>query len=431
MKKNILLAVLLAALFLAPFYAAHGEDAPVFTLDETVVLRGMDRSLRQGYTPSMGSGRWNLVLPVRSEAAVGSITAELILPESCTSFFRGTNLTSVAQIEDRGIWGVRLSPAIFSSPKNADYPCVIRLTGKDAQGNSLTADIPYMIEVRGATASVEKVRIEIKDVQADLSVGEEGAVKITVANPCAAVNIQDLELKISDSSNQILPLRAESVSAGSLPIGETLTVTYPVTVLEKATVAPHVLKLDFSWTALGQASAYSCSYTVPVRQEIRLEQGGVRMAPSVAAGDAVSVTLPLMNMGKADVINTMATVSMPGVTERQSVLVGTIQPGETKQAQLILSPGKDIKGDFDGELAVECTDQDGNSYSFTLPLRLTVTEPVLTVSSAAGTAEKKQEAKTPVAVWVLAGGCGFLLILLLTQGTLLRRKVHMLEEAKL
>ena len=122
---------------------------------------------------------------------------------------------------------------------------------------------------------------------------------------------------------------------------------------------------------------------------------------------------------------------MPGVTERQSVLVGTIQPGETKQAQLILSPGKDIKGDFDGELAVECTDQDGNSYSFTLPLRLTVTEPVLTVSSAAGTAEKKQEAKTPVAVWVLAGACGFLLILLLTQGTLLRRKVHMLEEAKL
>lgn len=430
MKKNILLAVLLTALFLAPFCAARGETAPAFTVDETIALRGMNRSIRQDYAPSMGDGRWNLVLPVRSGAAVGTITAELILPEGCTSFFRGGDLTAVARMEEQGVWGVRLSPAIFSSPKNADYPCVIRLTGKDAAGNPLTADIPYTVRVRGATAAIEKVRIDVKDIQADLSVGEEGVLKVTLTNPCTAVNIEDLELKISDSSGQILPLHAESVSAGSLPIGETITVTYPVTVLEKATVAPHVLKLDLSWTSLGQAATYSGSYTVPVRQEIRLEQGGLKMAPSVAAGDSISVTLPLMNMGKADVVNTLATVTLPGVTERQSVLVGTIQPGETRQAQLILSPAKDLEGDFDGELAVECTDQDGNKFSFSLPLHLKVTPPVLPAVSTDG-ADQKQEAKTPPVVWALAGGCGFLLVLLLTQGTLLRRKLHLLEEAKL
>lgn len=154
------------------------------------------------------------------------------------------------------------------------------------------------------------------------------------------------------------------------------------------------------------------------------------MAPSVAAGDSISVTLPLMNMGKADVVNTLATVTLPGVTERQSVLVGTIQPGETRQAQLILSPAKDLEGDFDGELAVECTDQDGNKFSFSLPLHLKVTPPVLPAVSTDG-ADQKQEAKTPPVVWALAGGCGFLLVLLLTQGTLLRRKLHLLEEAKL
>lgn len=430
MKKNILLAVLLTALFLAPFCAARGETAPAFTVDETIALRGMNRSIRQDYAPSMGGGRWNLVLPVRSGAAVGTITAELILPEGCTSFFRGGDLTAVARMEEQGVWGVRLSPAIFSSPKNADYPCVIRLTGKDAAGNPLTADIPYTVRVRGATAAIEKVRIDVKDIQADLSVGEEGVLKVTLTNPCTAVNIEDLELKISDSSGQILPLHAESVSAGSLPIGETITVTYPVTVLEKATVAPHVLKLDLSWTSLGQAATYSGSYTVPVRQEIRLEQGGLKMAPSVAAGDSISVTLPLMNMGKADVVNTLATVTLPGVTERQSVLVGTIQPGETRQAQLILSPSKDLEGDFDGELAVECTDQDGNKFSFSLPLHLKVTPPVLPAVSTDG-ADQKQEAKTPPVVWALAGGCGFLLVLLLTQGTLLRRKLHLLEEARL
>ena len=131
MKKMIWLAVLLTALFLAPFCVARGESEPAFTVDETCVLRGMDRSWQQGYTPAMGGGRWNLILPVRSDTAVGNITAELVLPTGCTSFFKGGDLTASARMEEKGIWGVRLSPAIFASPKNADYPCVIRLSGKD------------------------------------------------------------------------------------------------------------------------------------------------------------------------------------------------------------------------------------------------------------------------------------------------------------
>ena len=197
-------------------------------------------------------------------------------------------------------------------------------------------------------------------MQAELSVGEDGEVLVTLANPCAATVIEDLELKVSDASGQILPREAETLKIGTLPIGESVTVSYPVTVLEKANVAPHMLKLDLNWTALGQPAAYTANHTVSVRQEIRLEQGGLKMAPSVTAGDSVTLTLPIMNMGKADVVNVLATVSMPGVAERQSVLVGTIQPGETRQAQLVLSPAKDTAGEFAGELTVECTDNDGN-----------------------------------------------------------------------
>ena len=89
-----------------------------------------------------------------------------------------------------------------------------------------------------------------------------------------------------------------------------------------------------------------------------------------------------------------------------------------------IEEGKDARVD------VECTDQDGNKFSFSLPLHLKVTPPVLPAVSTDG-ADQKQEAKTPPVVWALAGGCGFLLVLLLTQGTLLRRKLHLLEEAKL
>ena len=155
------------------------------------------------------------------------------------------------------------------------------------------------------------------------------------------------------------------------------------------------------------------------------------MASSVYAGDSVTLSVPLMNMGRANVVNVLATVSMPGITDRQSALVGTIQPGETKQAQIILTPGKGTEGDFTGTLTVECTDEDGNPASFELPLSLNVEKPVTkeTEQEAGGQKEKKE--KTSPLTIALGGACGVLLILLLLQGVILRRKIHRLEEDKL
>ena len=431
MKMNKLLAVLLTALFLTPFFAAQAEPAEALTVDEAAVLKGMDRSWRQGYTPSVSKNHWNLILPVRSEQAAGVLKAELIVNNERVTPFKAQTMIVDAREEEKGLWGVRFSLAMFSGQKNADYPCTVRVTGTDRDGRELRLDYPCTVEIRGAKESLEKPRILITDVRADLSVGEEGEIQVTLANPCAATNIADLEMKVSDAAGHILPKESDTLKIGSLPVGESVTVSYPVTVLEKASVAPHMLKMDLAWTAAGQAATYSENNTVSVRQEIRLEQGGLRMAPGVTAGDSVTMTLPLMNMGKADLVNVLATVTLPGVTERQSVLVGTIQPGETKQAQLILSPAKDIEGDFSGTLAVECTDQDGNPASFELPVELKVEKPKPKEAKQNTAGETAGMGQPAVLTWVLAGGCGLLLTLLMAQSIVLRRKLHLLEEEKL
>ena len=286
------------------------------------------------------------------------------------------------------------------------------------------------MRVRGSEEALEKPQICVTEVQTDLSVGEKGEIRMTLTNPCAATDIEELELKINDVEGHILPLDAETLKVGTLPAGGSVTVTYPVTVLAKATVVPHILKTDLTWTAAGKEAAYSCSNTVAIHQTIRLEQGGVKMAQSVYAGDSVTLSVPLMNMGKANVVNVLATVSMPGVTDRQSVLVGTIQPGETRQAQLILTPGRDTAGDFAGTLMVECTDEDGNPASLELPVSLTVEKPVKAETEQAGEKNEPKEKTSPLTA-ALGGGCGLLLILLLLQSILLRRKIRRLEEDKL
>ena len=155
------------------------------------------------------------------------------------------------------------------------------------------------------------------------------------------------------------------------------------------------------------------------------------MANSVVAGDSITASLPLMNMGKADIIKAMVTISLPGITERQSVLVGTIQPGETKQAQLTLSVPKTARGSFTGSVAVSGEDNDGNSVSFELPVSLTVEEPVRAAPLNTGSEPDEAEQKSPVSVIVLSIVCAVLAVALIVQGILLRGKIHRLEEDRL
>ena len=233
---------------------------------------------------------------------------------------------------------------------------------------------------------------------------------------------------MSDPSGDILPKELDTVVLGDLMPGESLDLSFPVTVLSAAKVTPHSLHFDFSGQSLGQEAKLSVSYTIPVRQEIRLEQGGLRMAESVVAGDSITATLPLMNMGKSDILNAMVTISLPGITERQSVLVGTIQPGETKQAQITLTAPKDVLGSFDGTLTVTGEDNDSNSVSFDLPVSLNVEEAVKTDAlDTQGTAKEK----APMSVIVLSIVCAVLVAALITQSILLRGKLHRLEEERL
>ena len=273
------------------------------------------------------------------------------------------------------------------------------------------------------------LRMDVSQVQGDLKVGENGVLTATLTNPDPLIPYESITLRITDNSGDILPQAADTVYIPALAPGASYSLSFPVTVLPKASVSPHILKFEMNWIARKQTVTQTESYTLPVRQEIRLEQGGLKMASSVIAGDSVTLSLPLMNMGKADIVNVLATVSLPGITERQAVLVGTIAPGETRQAQITLTTGKDVSGDFQGTLTVEEEDNDGNPVSFSLPVSLTVEKPVSQTATTGETTLKDE--KTPLLVYGLAGGCGLFFAAFLLQGILLRRKIRRLEEEKL
>ena len=427
MKKRYWIAVLLTVLFLAPLFQGNAEEA-AFTVDQDHIYQGMNRSWRQGYEPSISGNKLMLILPLLSDRAQGAIETWLIPEDEALSPFRPQAAAVKTSRSESGAYVVRLPLDLYADRTNGDFRCVIRVTGKTKAGEELSQDMPYVLRIRDGQPSREPLRMQITDVLTDLKVGENGWVQAVLANPCKTVAFEGPVLRISDQSGEIIPQNADVLYLNDLGPGESTTVTFPLTVLPKASVSHHILQFNLSWISLGQTVTQNESYTVPVTQEMRLEQGGVKMAPSVVAGDSLAITLPLMNMGRSDLVNVLASVSLPGITEKQSVLVGTITPGETKNAQIIITPGKNTSGDFSGTLNVEATDNDGNPTSLSLPISLTVEEPVILAKA---DAPAQAEKETPYLTYGLAGGCALLLITCVTQGAVLRRKIRRMEEDRL
>ena len=427
MKKRFLILPLLFLMLAAPMraWAADSED---FAIAEQTVFYDMSRSWLQGYTPSTDWDTLTLVVPVQSQTAVGKIQGELIMADEATSPLKPQKMTARTQSMGDGLWAVRFSLILHSDRQNGDYPCVIRVTGSDGEGNPLTTDIPYILPIRDGRPNGETARLALTDIQSDLKIGEGGELTGLLINPCKSMVCDNITLRISDESGEILPAGSDTLPVPPLAPGESAEVSFPVTVLNSAAAAPHSVLFELRWTALGEEVIQSEHITVPVAQEIRLEQGGLRMADSVVAGDSVTATLPLMNMGRAEVVNAMVTVSLPGITDRQSVLVGTIPPGETKNAQVTVTAPKDTLGEHTGTITVEAADTDGNPASFDLPINLTVEASAL-VESLSG--ESLASQKRPASVYVLSAACVVLAGLLAAQGILLRNKIHRLEEDKL
>lgn len=372
MKNIYRIAVLLTALLLIPIFPVCAEESPAFTIDQRKVLKGMDRSWLQGYEPKMSNNILSLVLPILSDQTDGSIQTELVMPDERISPFKPQTMSVKTQRSESGLYAVRMNLELYADRKNGDYACILRVTGKTRQGNALQTDFPYTLRIRDGTPNTEIKRIEISNVESDFMVGENGFIRAAFLNPCQTIPFEQIVLRVSDPSGEIIPQSADVLYLPDLGPGESTEVIFPMTVLKKAAVSPHSLKFDLNWAALGQPLTQSESFTRLVTQKAQLEPGGIQTEGTVTAGEKWSAVLPLMNPGNAEIHSVMAVLSLPGLTEKQAVLVGNIAPSETKEAQFAVTPGKDVSGDFSGTVAVTGTDGNGNPVAFSVPVSLTV-----------------------------------------------------------
>ena len=395
--------------------------AQAVEIDPHTQMDGMSKTWYQGYTPTIKNHIMTICLPLQADDCEGTVKVSITLDDPNVFLLTGQP-REVTVSKKNGVYPVKLTLSLERYRRNGDYPATITI--KDENGTAST--MPYIIRIRDGYNSHETMEPVIGDVTGDLNVGSEGSLCLTITNPTTTQSIMDGEITVTDASGEILMSGSNRVQVNEILPGKTETVTIPMTVKGNASISQHTLEVKLTYKVLGKDAEWKESFTVPVTQEIRLEQGGVQL-PTAIAGELSNMTLPLMNMGKGDLQNTLVKLEMNGVLDAQSVLVGTLAPGETKQAKLTFIPRLDSVGTHSGLVTITCEDAYGNAFSQTLEVSLTVDEPLPEVDPQQEEEEEKLSAGTIVLILL----CVALAAGLVVQGMILTRKIHNLEEERL
>ena len=399
--------------------------AAEFEVDQHTKIDGMSRTWYQGYAPSISYHKMTICLPIRAASCVGDITVSLALDDPNVFALSGQP-NEVTVSPKGGIYPVKLVVPLEQYRRNGDYPATITIKGSDGNGKEIVETMPYVIRIRDGYSSHETMEPMITDVVGDLNVGSDGSLTLTITNSTTTQSIMDGEITVTDSSGEILMSGSNRFVIPEILPGKSEVVTIPMTVKGNASISQHTLEVKLSYSCLGKTAEWKESFTVPVTQAIRLEQGGVQL-PTAIAGELGDMTLPLMNMGKGELRNVLVKLEADGVLDAQSVLVGTMAAGETKQAKLTYTPSLDSVGTHSGTVTISCEDAYGNTFSQSLEVTLTVDEPI--PEEELEPEEEKEKMSTGTIVLIIL--CVAMAAGLVIQGAILTKKIHTLEEERL
>lgn len=412
MKKLIFVFLILLSLTVT----AHAAQ-----IDPHTQMDGMSKTWYQGYTPTIRNHTMTICLPLTMTDYDGKINVSITLDDPHVFLLTAEPKAVTVSAKDC-IYPVKLSLNLERYRRNGDYPATITI--KDENGNVET--MSYIIRIRDGYNNHETMEPVMSDVIGNLDVGSEGSLNLTITNPTTTQSILDGEITVTDPSGEILMSGSNRVKIPEILPGKSQNVTVPMSVKANAAICQHSLDVKLSYRVLGQEAEWMETFTVPVAQAIRLEQGGVQL-PTAIAGELSDLTLPLMNMGKGELRNVLVKLEMGGVLDAQSVLVGTMEAGQTSQAKLTFTPRLDAVGTHSGTVTITCEDAYGNQDTQTLAVTLTVDEPIPEAEEPL----KEEKQKMSPGTIVLIVLCILMTAGLIIQGAILTKKIHTLEEERL
>ena len=216
-----------------------------------------------------------------------------------------------------------------------------------------------------------------------LHAGETGMVSVSLYNTSKTKQIRNLKMTFSVEDNEVLPVEMGTKYLNRIKADGWYLWEFEISAIDtaKSGVHPATITMEYEDTD-GNAYTATDSLFIRVRQSVSLSYDEPALDTRLTQGDTPSFSMNLMNTGKSTIYNAMLTFDIPGISNGGSVLVGTIESGESKAGTTNLRVDSDTSGEVKGTITLTYEDDYGKTYTKEFPVSTTV--------------EKKVEIQAPV-----------------------------------
>lgn len=227
---------------------------------------------------------------------------------------------------------------------------------------------------------------------------ESTALRIKIKNTSSAVSVSNIKFSFTEEKGEIKPDGIGTAYVKSIGAGESYEWVLQVSASHTAATGEHTATVTIEYED-GKQTQYSVSDTVrlAVRQSVKLDYSGAQLPAKVIQGETPTVGINLMNMGKSTLYNCLISFDIPSLECGGSVLVGTINSGESKQGSANLRVASSAVGSVSGTITITYEDEFGESYEEAVPVSTVIEEKV-----EAASVQPKEEEKKNTLWWLFA-----------------------------
>ena len=187
-----------------------------------------------------------------------------------------------------------------------------------------------------------------------------GKLTVTLTNTNPRRAIFNLKLTLTDDSDDLEPEGMPTRFVSVIYADGSYSFEAEIKTRHNAAVGRHSLTLtaEYEDNEFQSYSSFDTLY-VDVRQTAELSFSGAELPAKVVAGDTVTVTLTLMNTGKAQLSNCRADFDIPGLIGGGTAFGGELSPGESKTVSANLRAKPENIGETRGSVTVTYEDEFG------------------------------------------------------------------------
>lgn len=200
-----------------------------------------------------------------------------------------------------------------------------------------------------------------------LSPEKSAELKITFKNYSLSKSIYNIKLSVQETSGDILTVGMPTKYVKSISAGGTYIWNVELTATNTASIGQHDLSVSAEYEDKN-FNSYTASDTVriDIKQPVKLKYSGAVLPKKVIQGDTQTVTIELMNTGKATVYNCSIDYEIEHLQSGGSVFVGNIEPAESAQGLANLRVDGDFTGEAKGKIIITYEDNYGKQYTKTI-----------------------------------------------------------------